>query len=491
MRSYVEFVLNGQPRKVDNPDPTQTVLRFLREEERLMGTKEGCAEGDCGACTAVVAELKCGEVHYKAINTCIHFLGMLDGKALLTVEYLKSGQGLHPVQLAMADTHASQCGFCTPGFVMSLFAGYQRGVGIERREIDDLLAGNLCRCTGYVPILQAARQALKGGSCAPDDGDRRIASALSNLDCDDSVHTKRAGRQFLAPTTKDELADLVEQYPDATLVAGATDAGLSVTKAHRRPATVIHLGKVQGLDEIVRDETGVHIGATATYEAVQPILGELYADIGELIRRIGGVQVRSVGTVGGNIANGSPIGDMPPALIAAGATVTLRCGTTQRAIDLEDYFIDYGQQDRREGEFLESIFVPAPDPDSVLKCYKISKRFDQDISAVCAVFSVAFDTSRDVNVVRRARLAFGGMAGTPIRARACEDFLAGKAWTEATVREAMALLDDCYEPMTDWRAGSDYRRRVGANLLRKFYLETSRQQPLRLAGRAKVASHAW
>lgn len=491
MRTSIEFVLNGLPRKINALDPTLTVLRYLRETERLVGTKEGCAEGDCGACTAVVAELKNGEVHYKAINTCIHFLGMLDGKALLTVEYLGNGQELHPVQSALADNHASQCGFCTPGFVMSLFAGLQQGVGPERREIDDLFAGNLCRCTGYGPILAAARHALQNGPSASTNRDREIADALTGLGCDDSVRTVYAGREFFAPATKGELSDLLDRYPDAVLVAGATDAGLFVTKAHRSLPTVIHVGKVQGLGEIALEKDGVRIGAAATYQAVRPILGELYDDIGELIRRIGGVQVRSVGTVGGNIANGSPIGDMPPALIAAGATLTLRRGTTQRTIDLEDYFIDYGRQDRREGEFLESIFVPAPAPNSVLKCYKISKRFDQDISAVCAVFNLAFDTSGDVDVVRWARLAFGGMAATPIRARVCEDFLVGKAWTEATVSDAIDLLDDCYEPLTDWRASSGYRRRVSANLLRKYFLETTRQQSLQLAGRSEVKTHAW
>ena len=490
VRTAIEFVLNGEIRRLKHVDPTLTVLRYLREVEHLVGTKEGCAEGDCGACTAVMAELDGNTLRYRAVNTCIQFVGMLDGKALITVEYLKTAGALHPVQQAMVAENASQCGFCTPGFIMSIFAGLQNAVAPRRPAIDDLLAGNLCRCTGYTPIISAACAALERGD---DDcfvaREARLIELLRGLRSGGTVQVGCGGRSFLAPATVSDLADVLVEYPEATLVAGGTDVGLFVTKQNRRPDMVVHLGNVAELAQLSRNADGLRIGAAVTYERARPALAELHPALDELIRRIGGVQVRNLGTIGGNIANGSPIGDMPPALIAAGASLTLRRERTRRTMPLENFFIAYGRQDREASEFVESIFVPAPEPGAILKVYKVAKRFDQDISSVCGAFKLSFRRTGGRSVVAGARICFGGMAGTPLRARECEAFLQDKPWDEVTVAAAAEILRAEYTPISDWRASAGYRSRLAGNLLRKCFLETSQGARLSLAGRGEVFEH--
>jgi xanthine dehydrogenase small subunit len=487
VRTRIEFVLNGEIRRLDRLDPTLTVLRYLRETERLTGTKEGCAEGDCGACTAVLGELDGESLRYRAVNTCIQLVATLDGKVLITVEYLKQNGALHPVQQAMVEAHASQCGFCTPGFVMSLFAGCQNKVEPERQAIDDLLAGNLCRCTGYSSIIAAARHALSSASAdefAPRE--QHLIDLLKTIRPAQTIRLEQHGRRFIAPTSPDKLAEILLQEPQATLLAGGTDVGLFVTKQHRRPETIVYLGKITELGRLSRTRAGLTIGATVTFERAAAPMAGLYPGMADLIRRFGAVQVRNLGTVGGNIANASPIGDLPPALIAAGATLMLRRGSERRHIPLEDYFIAYGRQDRRPSEFVESIFVPAPDPKAVLKVYKISKRFEQDISSVCGAFNLTFERRNGVTTVLAARICFGGMAGTPMRATACEAFLPGKAWHESTVSEAQEILRSCYAPLSDWRASAAYRHKVAGNLLRKYFLETCGHEGLSLAVRQEA-----
>jgi xanthine dehydrogenase small subunit len=488
VRNIIEFVLNGDVKRLDSIDPTLTVLRYLREVERLTGTKEGCAEGDCGACTAVVADLEGGALRYRAVNTCIQLVGMLDGKALITVEHLKSNDGLHPVQQTMVDHHASQCGFCTPGFVMSLFAGYQEELNPERDVIDTLLAGNLCRCTGYSAIIKAAEKALgprSGGNCFAAR-ERQLVGRLRQIKRGDGLHVELDRRRYIAPKSIDELARLLRRYPKATLVAGATDVGLLVAKQHRRLDTLIDLGKVKELARISHGRNGLRLGAAVTYERAQRELGKLYPSLNELIRRFGSVQVRSLGTIGGNIANASPIGDMPPALIAASARLRLRRNSEIREIPLEDFFISYGRQDRRSSEFIESVYVPKPKAHGVLEVYKVSKRFDQDISSLCGAFHLTFDNAAEPKRVCAARICFGGMAGTPLRARQCEEFLVGKRWSGETVAEAARILENEYQPISDWRASADYRIAVAGNLLRRFFLETTTEGDLRLAGHREV-----
>ncbi|KGM31849.1 xanthine dehydrogenase small subunit [Inquilinus limosus] len=473
MRDTVRFLLGDELREIRTVDPTLTVLDWLRIEERRTGTKEGCAEGDCGACTVVVGRRDGGRVRYEPVNACIRFLATLDGCQLLTVEHLKAADGaLHPVQQAMVDCHGSQCGFCTPGFVMALFALYRNDPAPGEGRIDDALAGNLCRCTGYAPIVAAGQRMYQLGAPEADRfaaAEAEIAKRLKALEDEETVAVGDGSRRFYAPATKAAFAALLLEHPDAVIVSGATDVGLWITKQQRVLPAIIYTGRVNDMRGIRETKDGFEIGAATTYaEAIGP-LGRAYPDLGELIRRIGAEQVRAVGTIGGNIANGSPIGDTPPALIAAGATLVLRRGDERRSLPLEDFFIAYGRQDRRPGEFVESILLPKLRPGDRFRAYKISKRFDQDISAVCGAFRLRVEDGKVADI----RIAYGGMAGTPKRATATEAALLGQPWTEEAVRAALPLMLQDFTPLTDWRASAGYRARVAANLLLKLHAETA------------------
>jgi len=457
MPDTIKFILNGELREVSNLPPETTVLQYLRTQERLTGTKEGCAEGDCGACTVIVGE--CDGTH-KAVNACLMLLPVLDGKSLVTVEHLK----MNPVQKAVADCHGSQCGFCTPGFVMSLSALIDEKDDASEENIQECLAGNLCRCTGYKPILEAARQANKSS-------DRHLKTYVPALK---KLRRKKmffyeCGGKFFSPRSVRELSFVLGEYPDAVILAGGTDVGLWVTKQRRHCKTVIYAGNVAALRKIKKTAKKTEIGAAASYSAAFDALASCDESMEELLLRIGSRQIRNMGTLGGNIANGSPVGDGMPPLIALGATIALRSKGGAREIALEDYFIAYKRQDRKKGEFIEKITIPAKPKNVLFKVYKVSKRFDQDIAAVCGAFALTLNK----NAIIAARIAFGGMAATPKRAVKTEKFLTGKAWTEETVRQAMKILADEFSPLTDMRASAKYRSRVSANLLRRFYIETT------------------
>ncbi|WP_082365237.1 xanthine dehydrogenase small subunit [Bosea vaviloviae] len=489
MRDTLRFVLGDELVEIASCDPTLTVLDWLRLDRRMTGSKEGCAEGDCGACTVVIGRLDHGALRYEAINACIRFLPTLDGCHLLTVEHLKGADGaLHPVQQAMVDCHGSQCGFCTPGIVMSLFALWLNEDAPSVSRIEDALAGNLCRCTGYEPIVAAAQQMYRLGS--RDGFATRRISIQAQLQALTDAETLSLGGpegKFIAPASIETLADLVIAHPRATLVAGATDVGLWVTKGMRRLDPVIFLGRVQALR--LTEDRGDHlrIGAMATHADVRPALAALSPQLDELMRRFGGEQVRNAGTIGGNIANGSPIGDLPPVLIALGAKLVLRRGNEERRISLESFFIDYRKQDRREGEFVDAVIVPKPEPDALLHVSKISKRFDEDISAVCGAFLLRLGED---GRIAEARVAYGGMAGIPKRAAVAEAALIGRMWDEAAVDAAIAALPADFTPLSDMRASAGYRLSVAGNLLRRFLIETT--QPCvetRIAGLLAEASH--
>ncbi len=460
MRDTIHFVLGREPRALRDVDPTMTVLEYLRGPERLCGTKEGCAEGDCGACTVVLADHHDGVTRYQAVNACILFLPALDGKQLLTVEHLAQPDGaLHPVQQAMVDRHASQCGFCTPGFVMSLVA-LRSEAKPDRIAVNEALAGNLCRCTGYRPIVDAALDVCTGDFEPP-------AVTLSPQDQALSL-THGAARGF-APRSLDELACTLLDHPDAVIVAGGTDVGLWVTKQHMKLPVTVSLDAVAGLAVISETPDTISIGAGATYQDALPVLERYFPDFGAMIRRIGSRQIRNRGTIGGNIANASPIGDSPPALLALDARVVLRRGDATRTVALADFFTGYRRTVLAKGEFIARIDIPKPAAGELFRCYKISKRFDQDISAVCAAFHLRLEDE----IVRDIRIGFGGMAATPLRPVAVENALLGRAWTEATIRGAQAVMASAFSPLSDMRASAAYRRTVARNLLMKLYLETS------------------
>ena len=450
----IRFMLDGETLEMEVA-ATETALDLIRTRLHRTGTKEGCAEGDCGACTVLLGETDGdGGVAWRAVNACILFAPMLDGKALMTIESLSRGGRMAPVQRAMVDAHGSQCGFCTPGFVMSLHGRAIGALGTAGRDVADVLSGNLCRCTGYGPIL-ASGEAVPP---VPAD-DAATAAALARLGRGDS------GPGWFAPRTADALAALLLDHPNARIVAGATDVGLWVTKQMRDLGTVIFIGDIADLRGIEETPEGLKIGAGVRYSDTWDAMARLHPELGELVRRIAGTQVRNAGTIGGNIANGSPIGDTPPALIALGATLTLRRGDERRTMPLEEFFIAYGKQDRAPGEFVESIFIPRPAPETIVQIAKLSKRFDSDISAVCGAFAITVKGG----TVTAARVAFGGMAATPKRAAACEAALVGQPWSEATVDAAARALREDYAPLDDVRGSAAYRLTAAANLLRRLW----------------------
>ena len=458
----VRFLLDGAVVELAAPDPTATLLETLRGPLRRTGTKEGCAEGDCGACTVLVGEAAGEGVQWRAVNACILFLPMIHGKAVMTVESLSAGGALNPLQACMAANGSSQCGFCTPGFVMSL---HGRAIGALGSELPvaDAIAGNLCRCTGYGPILEAGEAVPR---LAQDD--RAVLAGLAGLAGDDMACGNFDGRQWFVPRSSDALVDVLAAHPEARIVAGATDVGLWVTKGLRDLDALVFIGDVADLKGLEETAGGLRIGAGVRYAEAHGALARLHPDLGELVRRIGGLQVRSSATVCGNIANGSPIGDGPPALIALGAELTLRSAAGRRTLPLEDYFLDYGKQDRRPGEFVESVFVPRPAAGNVIHVSKLSRRFDSDISAVLGAFALTVKAG----TITAARVAFGGMAATPRRAAGCEAVLAGQPFSEATIAAAAEALTAEFNPLTDVRGTAAYRIEAASALLwRLWYRE--------------------
>ena len=466
----LEFLRRGKIVRIESFAPDTMLLDYLRLTEKSRGTKEGCNEGDCGACTVVLGEAQNGRMIYKAVNACILFLGQIHGKELITVEDLAEGEKLHPVQQAMVDLHASQCGFCTPGFVMSLFALGHTKNRVTREDVATAIAGNLCRCTGYRPIIDAGLKACNGlQDKFVADAEKSVA-LLSGIP-DTDLFVEDGLNFFAAPCTAASLANLVAQHPDARVVSGATDVGLWVTKQFKTQKQIITTGRAKDFADVAKADGALHIGAGATYSEAQAALNKLAPDIGAVVHRIGSVQVRNSGTIGGNIANGSPIGDMPPMLIALGATLVLRVGEAERKMPIEDFFIDYSKQDRKSGELVWRIELPFTKPNQIFKAYKITKRFDQDISAVLGAFLFTMNGER----ISEARVAFGGMAATPKRALKTEAALRGK-----TLREAMSIVLDDYTPIGDMRASAEYRRETAAALLKKALLEIQGAENLRV-----------
>jgi len=461
MKAALDFVLNGERVSLAQENPSRTLLTWLREARGLVGTKEGCAEGDCGACTVVLADLtSSGKVRYQPVNACILCIGALEGKEVITVEGLKKGDRLHAVQQAMVDCHASQCGFCTPGFVMALYAHCKSGAP---PELADAIAGNLCRCTGYRPIVQAGKRARELADWqqeAAEDAERakRIAALPRDM-----VRMKG----FFAPLGAGEFARYLVEHPGATVLAGGTDIGLWLTKEHRDLDDVAYIGRVAELRKIEDTPKQLEIGAAVTYAEAYEALERIHPDIGELLRRLGAVQVRAAGTLAGNIANGSPIGDSMPVLLALDATLILQKGEATSEARLARFYTGYRRSLLLPGEFIRAIRVPKLAPGARFAAYKLSKRFDQDISSVCAAFHLHGS---------KARFGFGGMAATPARARQAEAAYAAKGIEAACT----ALVED-FSPISDQRASAWYRIRAAQALLRKFHAGASARALLDLA----------
>jgi len=460
----VRFVLNGEVREVADAAPSTMLLAWLRDQAGLTGTKEGCAEGDCGACTVALGEPDPGGtgLRWRAVNACILFLGSIDGKAVLTVEGLEGPHGaLHPVQQALVDHHGSQCGFCTPGFVVTLFTHWWRAGATDRATLDDVLAGNLCRCTGYRPILDAARTMgeLPGG----DHLRAQEPAILARLNAWAGEGERAPAPGFAAPRSLDALAAHLEAHPDALVVAGATDAGLWVTKDLTPYDHVVSLTEVAELRAIDVGKDHVEIGAAATYTDLLPVAERCWPSFAAMLRRLGSELIRNSATLGGNLASASPIGDTLPVLLALDATLVLRKGARVREVGAEDFFLDYKRTVLEAGEFVERVRLPRLDDATKLHVEKIAKRFDQDISAVLAAVCVRIEDGR----IAAPRIAMGGMAAVPKRAPAAEAALAGAPLADDAFVAAAAALERDYRPITDMRATAAYRLDAAGAALRK------------------------
>ena len=475
MTGVIQFLLNGAMRRVTGVTPAMTVLQFFREREGMIGTKEGCAEGDCGACTIVVCRLDGGRPTYHAVNSCLLLLPQLDGAAVFTVEGL-TGQGgeLHPVQRALLENDGTQCGFCTPGIVMSMAAFQQSGEPATDDHIHEMLSGNLCRCTGYRSIVAACHRLAADTA---DDARAPLLESPSLLETLPSCADYRDDNLiFLTPRSLAELAEVAAQYPQAQFLAGGTDLGLLFSKHHKQPTALISTARVVELKRIAVGANALEIGGAVTYSEALPYLDEHLPQFADLVRRIGSRQIRNLGTIAGNLANASPIGDTPPCLIALEAVLTLRSVTGTRSVPAESFITGYRKTVLQPGEFIETIRVPRLRPNQQFFAYKISKRFDQDISTTIGAFRIDVQNS----VVRDLRAAFGGMAAQPARAASVEKAVIGRPWTPETLAGIDAEVARDFSPIDDHRGSAAYRLRAAANLFRRLQLETTVASPVRL-----------
>ncbi len=483
----IRFFHRGAVVEIDAAATTRTVLDWLREEARCTGTKEGCNEGDCGACTVVIAELAPADtaptpdtafgLRLRSANACIQFLPTLDGKALFTVEDLATPTTLHPVQQAMVECHGSQCGFCTPGFVMSLWTTYQhhgaRGTRPTRQALADELSGNLCRCTGYRPILDAGERMFDLPAMPLDAAP--VVAALEGLRTTETFrHVDASGAEMVAPRTLEAFAAERLANPDARILGGSTDIGLWVNKMFRPLPSLLYIGGVDELKRVESRDGVISIGAAASLEDAWRALVARWPTLADMWLRFAGVPLRHAGTMGGNVANGSPIGDSAPVLMALDARLVLRRGDTVRRVPLAGFYTGYMTHELAAGEFVQAIEVPLGS-NAKVRAYKISKRFDCDISAVCAGLAIELD---DDGTVIAARFAFGGMAATVKRAAKAEATLVGRPWDDVALASAQAALGGDFAPLTDMRASAGYRLQVAQNLLRRFWLETRARDPL-------------
>ena len=491
----IRFIHRGAVQEVTDLAPTTTVLSWLREHARACGTKEGCNEGDCGACTVAVAERQAdGQVSLRNLNSCLLFLPALDGKALFTVEDLpgltaprdSAADGLHPVQRALVDHHGSQCGFCTPGFVMSMWTTHEnalrQGHTPSRQEWADALAGNLCRCTGYRPILDAA-QNLQGPATLDWDA---LGRQLSQLAQDPALHYAASDealgtggtRAFHAPTSSDELAALLQQDPKRRLLGGATDIGLWVNKQHRDVGDLVATQSARDLRQVILDANRLRIGAAVNLEEAWSALGQEWPSLMDLWRRFASPPVRHAGTLAGNVANGSPIGDAPPILMALNAELVLRAGDQRRRVRLDEFYLGYQRNALQAGEFIEWIEVPRAGEGQVVKAWKVSKRYDSDISAVCAGFGLRFTpAARHEGRLNAVTMAFGGMAATVKRAKAAEEVLLSTGWSESGIEAACSALAQDFQPMSDLRASANFRLQAAQALVRRLWWSLQTDAP--------------
>ena len=473
----IKFVWENKIHSINNLDPNETILNYVRLKLKKTGTKEGCAEGGCGACTIVLGELKNNKIIYKAINSCIAFLPSLEGKQLILVEDLVSKNGtLHTVQDAMINYHGSQCGYCTPGFVMSLFAMYKNFSLYNKENIQDSISGNLCRCTGYRPILDAGKSLNNTNrSDQFDKNKKKIINLLKKINSE-NISLKNGNKKYFSPRSISELIKNIKENPNSIFLSGGTDLSLNVTKERKDINNIISLNSVKELKFIKKKNSNIEVGAATSLIEFESFIKKYYPDFNAILKRYGSVQIRNVGTIAGNIATASPIGDTLPLLLSLDAKVVLQKMSKKTILPLKNFFISYRKTKLKKGQFIHSIIIPIFKK-NIFKAYKISKRVDDDISTVCASFNLEIVN----NKIKNVKIAYGGMAPIPKRAINCEKTLVNSSLSEKSFNKAMKKLERDFAPIDDMRASKSYRMEIAKNLLIKCFLEIKNRKSIRLS----------
>ena len=473
--NIVKFIYRNKIVEINNPDPNETILNYIRTKLKKTGTKEGCAEGGCGACTAVLGELKKNNINYKAINSCIAFVPSLEGKQLILVEDLISKGELHPVQKAMVNYHGSQCGFCTPGFVMSLFAMYKSYSFYNENIIKDSIQGNLCRCTGYKPIIDAGKSLNKKNKSDHFSRNKKIIITLLKKIKQRSITIYSNNKKYFAPKTVYELKKILKQHPDSKLLSGGTDVSLIVTKERKDLDSLIYINSIDELNYIKKNNNYIEVGATTPLINFESIIKRYFPDFAQILKRYGSVQIRNVCTIAGNIATASPIGDTLPLLLSLDSQIIIKDKSKTKILPLNGFFINYRKTKLKKGQFIHSIRIPLL-PKNIFKAYKISKRIDDDISSICASFNIELKN----NKIKKIKIAYGGMANIPQRAISCEKILLNSSMSDNIISKAKKSLEKDFKPITDARASKKYRMEVAKNLLEKCFLEVKQKKLIRI-----------
>ncbi len=468
----ISFIHSGKIINIINPDPNETLLNFVRTKLKKTGTKEGCAEGGCGACTVVLGELKDDNINYTSINSCITFLPTLQGKQLILVEDLISkDNSIHPVQQAMVKYHGSQCGFCTPGFVMSLFSMFKNYSQLKEDTIKDSIAGNLCRCTGYKPIIKAAKSLRTKNKIDHFIKNKKTTIAMLKKIENKSISIYKKGKKYFAPQYVSELKKILKKNSKSKLLSGGTDLSLAVTKERKDIDSIIYMNSIKELNYIKNNNKYIEVGATTSLRDFEIFIEKYYPDFNKILKRYGSVQIRNVATIAGNIATASPIGDNLPLLLALDCQIVLQGIKKNRTIPIKDFFISYRQTKLKEGQFIHSVRIPIYNK-NIFKAYKISKRFDDDISSVCAAFNIIIKN----NKIEKIKIAYGGMAAIPKRAIHCEKVLLNSLITKEKIDKAKKALEKDFSPISDMRASAKYRKIIAKNLLEKCFLEINEKK---------------
>jgi xanthine dehydrogenase small subunit len=472
----IRFIFEDKIKEIKNPDSNETILNFIRLRLKKTGTKEGCAEGGCGACTVVLGEFKKDKIIYKAINSCIAFTTSLEGKQLLIVEDLTQKDGsLHPVQSAMINFHGSQCGFCTPGFIMSLFSMYKNKNSYDKKTIEESISGNLCRCTGYRPIIDAAKSLKNNNLDQFKKNEKKTISLLKKIR-PKNISINNKSKKYFAPRTINELKKIIKKNKNAEFISGGTDMSLVVTKQKKDIKNIIYLNSIDELNYINEKDKYIEVGATTPLIKFELIIKKYYPDFNRILKRYGSVQIRNVATLAGNMATASPIGDSLPLLLSLDASITIESFNRKIIIPLKDFFIGYRKTKLKKGQFISSIRIPIFKK-NIFKAYKISKRIDDDISSVCASFNLAIINKKIKNI----KIAYGGMSATPKRAVYCEKILMNSNFSEDIILKAQKSLEKDFQPIDDMRASKNYRIEIAKNLLIKCFAEIKKNKLIRLS----------